>query len=270
MRFNRFAFVVTALVVMGSLELEACSRPHSSQSVAATRTAAAVSASTAAPAASALPAAPAAAPTLAAAFTATYPKATVEIETDDHQSHTAEFHPVLVQRVGPNAFALVSAGRDVAASFGAPMGYHAASGFVTITYVTTKPKLAPVAKPFLIEASRGGWGAPPDIQAVRGLSQTPMVELEGGYFDQGIDDTDVRLVALGPTPETIHGVSGSIAVGHSDSRCDIEGKIVPVTPDKAFDVQFSGAFHGRERFVFNQGQWTPAGAAPDLSALCSG
>jgi hypothetical protein len=204
---------------------------------------------------------------LAAAFAAAYPRATVEIETDDHQTRRAEFHPVLVQRVGPDAFVLMSAGRDVAASFGAPMGYHAATGFATITYLSARPKLTPMAKPLLIEASQGGWGAPPDIHALGGVSQTPMVALESGYFDQGIGDADVRLVALGPTPEAIQ-VSGPIAVGHSDGRCDIEGKIVPVTPDKAFDVQFRGAFHGREHFVFTQGQWTPAGAEPDLSALC--
>lgn len=184
---------------------------------------------------------------MAAAFVATYPKATVEVEADDHQAHKAEFHPVLIQRVGPDVFVLVSAGRDVAGSFGAPMGYYAANGFVTITYLTAKPNLAPMAKPFLIEASQGGWGAPPVIHLLRGLSQTPMLELEGGYFDQGIGDTDVRLVALGATPETLR-VGGAIGVGHSNNRCDIEGKIVPVTPDKAFDVQFSGSFHGRGAF----------------------
>jgi hypothetical protein len=266
-----------ALATAGSIELEACARRPNSQNAGATTNIGAAPAPAGVPleatnsSAASAPTAPAVpTPTLAAAFAAAYPNAVVEIEAGDHQSHKVEFRPVLVQRVGPDAFALVSAGRDVAASFDAPTGYHAANGFVTITYLTAEPKLAPTAKPFLIEATKGGWGAPPDIHLLRGVSQTPMVELEGGYFDQGIGDDDVRLIALGPTPQTIREVSDTIAVGHSDNRCDIKGKIVPVTPDKAFDIQFSGNFHGREHFVLKQGRWTREGAEPDLRTLCSG
>jgi hypothetical protein len=74
--------------------------------------------------------------------------------------------------------------------------------------------------------------------------------LISSYGNQGIFDAAVTLVALGPTPAAFKTLSEAIPIGHTaPGPCDIAGKIVAVTPDKAFEILFSGAFHGRERFV---------------------
>jgi hypothetical protein len=39
---------------------------------------------------------------------------------------------------------------------------------------------------------------------------------------------------------------------------------------RAFDVQFAGAFRGRERYVFTQGRWRPSGRQADLEDVCDG
>jgi hypothetical protein len=252
-----------ALVIAGGLGVAACSRVQSPPS----RAAALASPPATRPAPPSQPGAPAAL-TLAAAFAAVYPKATVDLVAQDHKSHRVEFRPMLIERVGPETFALVSAGQDLAAAFDAPTGYHAAQGFATVAYLAAEPKLALMAKPFQIELSRGGFGAPPDIHALPGVSRTPTIELVSGYFDQGVGDDVATLLALGPTPHEIRYASDAIAIGHSSGRCDIEGEIVPVTPDKAFVVRFSGAFHGHEGYAFAHGQWTLRGPEADLNALC--
>jgi hypothetical protein len=156
----------------------------------------------------------------------------------------------------------------LAADGGAPG--HVTFGFAAIAYLKAGPGLALMAKPFLINLSRGGFGAPPTIYALPGVSQTPTIELVSDYGDQGIFDTAATLVALGPTPGGIKYVSEAIPIGHTDGACDVDGKIVPVTPDKAFDVQFSGAFHGRERYLFTHGRWKPSGRQADLEDVCNG
>lgn len=239
-----------ALVVVGSVAA-ACSRQPNSRSRSDT------------PAPAEKPAQPnslVATPTLAAAFAAVYPKATVEVGSD-----VVEFRPALIERVGPGTFALASGGQVVPRT---QVG-HVTFGYASIAYLEAGPRLALMAKPLLINLSRGGFGAPPTIQALEGVSQTPMIALISSYGNQGVFDDAVTLVALGPTPAALRTVSDSIPIGHAaPGPCDIEGKIVPVTPDKAFDIQFSGAFHGRERVVLAHGQWTPRGAEPDLQSLC--
>ena len=93
--------------------------------------------------------------------------------------------------------------------------------------------------------------------------------LISSYGNQGVFDAAVMLVALGPTPAAFKTLSEAIPIGHTaPGPCDIAGKIVAVTPDKAFEILFSGAFHGRERFVFAHGKWTPSGRQADLQAIC--
>lgn len=214
---------------------------------------------TASPSPAQTPPAAAAAPTLPAAFAAAYPKATVQIG-----SQRVEFKPALLERVGPNAFALVSGGQ-----VGPPQAIgHVTFGYASIAYLRAGPALTLMAKPLLLNLSRGGFGAPPTIQALTGVSQAPTIELLSSYGNQGIFDTSATLVSLGPTPQAI-SVSDAIPIAHSaPGPCDIKGKIVPGTPDKAFDIQFSGAFRGRERYVFSRGKWRPSGRQADLQGVC--
>ncbi len=210
------------------------------------------------------PALSAAAPTLAAAFALVYPNATVEIGSDKVQ-----FHPALIERVGPYAFALVSAGQVLAAAGNGPPG-HVTFGYATIAYLEVKPKLSLEAKPFSNNMSRGGFGAPPGIVALPGISKTPTIELISSYGDQGISDATATLVELGPTPGAIKYVSDAIPLDHTNAPCEIHGEIVPVSPDKKFDVQFSGGFHGRNHYVFGKGQWVLRGPQADLVEVCDG
>jgi hypothetical protein len=247
---RRWPRALGALVVAGSICAVSCSRQQSLPRRAG--------APRAPPTAKLMPAAPAP-PTLAAAFAAAYPTATVEIA-----GQQVEFRPALLEHVGPDTFALLSGGQ-----VGPPQAVgHVTFGYASVAYLAARPKLALVAKPLLINLSRGGFGAPPTIQELAGVSQTPTIDLLSSYGNQGTFDTSATLVTLGPTPRTI-GVSDAIPIAHSaPGPCDIEGTIVPATLDKAFDIRFSGAYHGRERFVLTHGRWTPTGPEIDLTAFC--
>lgn len=166
---------------------------------------------------------PATAPTLLAAFAAAYPKPTVEIS-----GQWVKFHPALIERVAPDAFALVCAGQALAAAGGGAPG-HVTFGYAAIAYLKAEPTLALMAKPSLISMSRGGFGAPPTIQSLPGVSATPTIELVSSYGDQGIFDTAATLLALGPTPIRSSPWTRQNPIGHTNGPCDIDGKIVPVT-----------------------------------------
>ena len=247
---RRWPRAVAAFVIAGGIGAAACSRPQSLPRQ--------TDAPPAPPAARVTPAAPAP-PTQAAAFAAVYPRATVEIG-----GQQVEFRPALLEQVGPGMFALLSGGQ-----VGPPQAVgHVTFGYASVAYLAAGPKLAPISKPLLLNLSRGGFGAPPTIQALAGISQTPTIELLSSYGNQGIFDTSATLVSLGPTPATI-AVSDAIPIAHSaPGPCNIKGEIVPVTLDRAFDIRFSGAFQGRERFALEHGRWTPTGPDIDLTTIC--
>jgi len=216
----------------------------------------------------AIPQVQAPAPSLAAAFSAAYPTATVETTGDDGRSHRVKFRAVALQRIAGNTFALVSAGQDVDGAFDAPTGFHAASGFASVIYLAALPRLVVLGKPFLINVTMGGWGAPPDLALFAGLGPAPTLEITGGYFDQGIGDSVATLLELGPTADKVRYVSDDIPLTHYQAPCEIGGTIVPIESGKAFEVRYSGSYKARVRYDYAGGEWSAAHPVDDLAAHC--
>lgn len=212
---------------------------------------------------------PAPAPSLAAAFKVVYPQPVVDISRDG-RTYRVHFKPVLVQRISNDTFALVSAGTDPAGAFDQPNGFHADSGYATIAYLAARPVLALQGKPYLITGSDGGWGQPPGLRLDNSLNTMPVLEVTSGYFDWGEGDDQVELYRLGRTIDAVGPISDTIPIRITKDACDVEGTIKPVTPDKVFEVRYSGTHHGPQRYVFSQGSWTADPPLPDegLISLC--
>jgi hypothetical protein len=197
------------------------------------------------------------APSLAAAFAVVYPKARL---ADEMHGVPASFDmkPLALVRMSGDTFALVSAGRLA----GEPAA-HADGGYASVAYLTTHPTLTLQGRPFHLEGTMGGWGEPPQVTVLTGVSRAPMLQVLSGYYNQGEGDSSAYLVALGPSIDRVELVSDGIPLSYTnaatpDSGCDIDGKIVPVTPDKVFEVRYSGSFEGRVRYRRTAGGWEAA------------
>jgi hypothetical protein len=79
------------------------------------------------------------------------------------------------------------------------------------------------------------------------------------------ESADMKIILLGGARSA---VSDLIPFAHGDRLCHVKGAITPLAPDKALVIRFSGSYHGRERYVFAHGRWTPRGPEPDVEAVC--
>ncbi|MFI4936620.1 MAG: hypothetical protein ACHP7N_18595 [Caulobacterales bacterium] len=205
-------------------------------------------------------------PTLAAAFALAYPKAQVEVPTDKG-ADMVTFSPQGLYRISADTFALVSAGQNQGESF------HALGGYASVTYLVAGPPLALQGQPYILQGTMGGFGAPPQVTLLTGVSRWPMLEVESAYFNMGEGDGSAYLVSLGPTIKDVETVAEDIPVSYTNSvgggrGCEISGKIVPLVQDQTFEVRYSGAWKGRQTYRLGEGGWTPDPTPKDLHVLC--
>ena len=260
----RAALLVAALALAGGLSF-GCHRPATHASSAP-----ALAAANVAPAGPAMP--PPAVlgpdepqPSLKAAFAAAYPTPLVSVA--DQPGARYLMQPRALYRVSANTFALVSDGeyQGVAA--------HVTGGFASIAYVVAGPALSVQGQPFGISATMGGFGGPPLIKPTATIGRLTTLQVETGYFDQGEGSSSVELVELGSTIKDVSVVADEIPMSYtisagSNYHCDISGRIAPVTQDRAFDVVYSGAYHGSRRYQRSKQGWAPVSPTEDLRHLC--
>jgi len=205
-------------------------------------------------------------PPLKAAFAAAYPAPMVSVA--DQPGARYLMKPRALYRVSGNTFALVSDGEyqgDAA---------HVTGGYASIAYVVVGPGLSPQGPPFGISATMGGFGGPPLIKPTASIGRLKTLQVEMGYFNQGEGSSSAELVELGPTIKDVDVVADEIPLSYTISaganyHCDISGKITPVTPDRAFDVVYSGSYHGRRRYQRAPDGWAPVlPTDEDLHDLC--
>lgn len=149
---------------------------------------------------------------------------------------------------------------------------HACPGALSVTYLHRSPELITEAPPEVFYG--GGWGGAPSYSLGPKLNSYPLLVIEHGFTGQGVTESSVELIMLGPAASQISSV-GTLPTGFSDSGvsddenvCEIEAHIVPGVVDQSFRLQYSGSFSKVVDYRWTGGEWRPSEDVGNLYSRC--
>ena len=202
-------------------------------------------------------------PTVEEAFNTAYPTPKRRLEIDGRKA-VATFSAYQLLPLSQTEYVLLTKGQN-------EEDFHAASGYVGITYFFVGGGLKPLHPTIVADASDGGWGNPPGLSLIHEITSNPVLMASSSFLEGGDMDTSVDLIDLPLDPDKL-SIMGNIPISFSNGgagkHCNIDGNIVNGLKDAWFQVVYSGSWSHTVTYKVESGKIVPQEKVGELFEHC--